>query len=123
ATQPVPAGPRVGVVTNAGGPGILLADACEAHGLRLPELAPETVATLRAFLAPQSGLSNPIDMIAAATPEQYRRAIQTVGADSGVDALVVIYIPPMVSNAEDIARAIAAGAGQVPAHKPVLTVF
>ena len=49
-TQPVPAGPRVGVVTNAGGPGILLADACEAHGLTLPELAPATLATLRAFL-------------------------------------------------------------------------
>lgn len=46
ATQPVPAGPRVGVVTNAGGPGILLADACEAAGLTLPELAPATLATL-----------------------------------------------------------------------------
>src|SRR5262249_60177012 len=47
-TQPIPAGPRVGVVTNAGGPGILLADACEAHGLTLPSLAPATLAAFRA---------------------------------------------------------------------------
>ena len=123
ATQPVPAGPRVGVVTNAGGPGILFADACEAHGLRLPELAPETLDTLRGFLPPQAGLANPIDMIASATPEQYVMAMQAVGNDPGVDTLVVIYIPPMVSRAEDIAQAIAEGAGLVPAQKPVLTVF
>jgi acyl-CoA synthetase (NDP forming) len=122
-TQPVPAGPGVGVVTNAGGPGILLADTCEAHGLRLPELAPETLSTLRAFLPPQAGLANPIDMIASATAEQYLRAMQAVGTDPNVDAVVVIYIPPMVGDPESIARAIAAGAGQVPAHKPVLVVF
>ncbi|MGH3054146.1 MAG: GNAT family N-acetyltransferase, partial [Gaiellaceae bacterium] len=84
-TQPVPAGPRVGVVTNAGGPGILLADACEARGLKLPELTAETVAHLRTFLPPQAGLSNPIDMIASATPEQYALSIEAVGADPNVD--------------------------------------
>jgi acetyl coenzyme A synthetase (ADP forming)-like protein len=123
ATQPVPRGPRIGVVTNAGGPGILLADACEAHGLALPELTPETRATLRAFLPAQAGLSNPVDMIASATPEQYRRTIEAVGADANIDALVAIYIPPQVTNPDEIARAIAQGAGTVPAYKPVLTVF
>jgi acetyl coenzyme A synthetase (ADP forming)-like protein len=122
-TQPVPCGPRVGVVTNAGGPGILLADACEAQGLKLPELAPDTLALLRTFLPPQAGLSNPIDMIASATPGQYTRAIGAVGADANVDAVVAIYIPPMVSQPEEIAAAIARGAGTVPAHKPVLSVF
>jgi acetyl coenzyme A synthetase (ADP forming)-like protein len=122
-TQPVPAGPRVGVVTNAGGPGILLADACEARGLALPELTAETRTALRAFLPPQAGLSNPVDMIASATAEQYARAIEIVGADPNVDALVAIYVPPLVTHPEDIARAIARGAGTVPAAKPVLSVF
>jgi len=122
-TQPVPPGPRVGVVTNAGGPGILLADACEAHGLRLPELAPETRAALRAFLPPEASVANPVDMLAAATPEQYRRAIEAVGGDPNVDALVAIYTPPLVSAPEAVAAAIARGAESVPREKPVLTVF
>jgi acetyl coenzyme A synthetase (ADP forming)-like protein len=122
-TQPVPAGRRVGVVTNAGGPGILFADACEAHGLELPTLAPETLGALRGFLPAQAGLANPIDMIASATPEQYGRTIAAVGNDPGVDALVVTYVPPMVSRPDEIAAAIAQGAGDVPTHKPVLCVF
>ncbi|HEY7490157.1 MAG TPA: acetate--CoA ligase family protein, partial [Candidatus Tectomicrobia bacterium] len=123
ATQPVPHGPRIGVVTNAGGPAILLADACEAHGLSLPELASETRTALRAFLPPQAGLSNPVDMIASATPEQYRQSMAVVGTDPNIDALVAMYIPPLVTRPEDVAQAIAQGAGTVPAHKPVLTVF
>jgi acetate---CoA ligase (ADP-forming) len=122
-TQPLPPGPRVGVVTNAGGPGILLADACEAHGLELPQLAPETLAGLRSFLPPQAGLANPIDLIASATPDQYARAIELVGNDPTVDALIVIYIPPMITKPEDVAEAIARAAGTTPSHKPVLTVF
>ena len=78
---------------------------------------------LRSFLPPQAGLSNPIDMIASATPEQYARTIEVVGADPNVDAVVVIYIPPMVTKPEEVAAAIARGAGTVPADKPVLTVF
>jgi acetyl coenzyme A synthetase (ADP forming)-like protein len=123
ATQPVPAGPRVGVVTNAGGPGILLADACETRGLALPELSPQTVEKLRAFLPPAAGLKNPVDMIASATPEQFARTIEAVAGDANVDSVVVIYVPPMVTNAAEIATAVARGAGTVPAHKPVLSVF
>jgi acyl-CoA synthetase (NDP forming) len=122
-TQPAPAGRRVGVVTNAGGPGILLADACEARGLELPPLAPATLDALRTFLPEQAGLSNPIDMIASATPEQYERTISAVGADPSVDALVAIYVPPLVTQPEEIAQAIARGAGDVPPAKPVLSVF
>ena len=114
ATQPVPQGPRVGVVTNAGGPGIMLADACEAHGLTLPELTPETRAVLRTFLPAQASLSNPVDMIASATPEHYTRTIAAVGADPQVDAVVVIYIPPLVTRPEEVAQAIAQGAGSCP---------
>lgn len=122
-TQPQPPGPRIGVVTNAGGPGILFADMGETHGLSLPELTPTTQAALRTLLPPQAGIANPVDMIASATPEQYARTIELVGADPHVDALVVIYIPPLVTNPVDIAQAIAQGAGTVPAQKPVLSVF
>jgi acetyl coenzyme A synthetase (ADP forming)-like protein len=122
-TQPVPGGPRVGVVTNAGGPGILLADACEAQGLKLPELAPETLQQLREFLPAQAGLANPIDMIASATPEQFERTIAAVGADANVDSVIVIYIPLFLTQDDETAAAIARGAGVVPAQKPVLSVF
>ena len=122
-SQPVPAGRRVVVVTNAGGPAILLADACEAHGLSLPSLAPESLDRLRAFLPAQAGLSNPIDMIASASPADYERAIEVVAAEPAFDALVVVYVPPLVTRPEEIAAAIARGAGRVPADKPVACVF
>jgi acyl-CoA synthetase (NDP forming) len=122
-TQPVPGGPRVGVVTNAGGPGILFADACEALGLSLPTLADETRATLRSFLPGAASLANPVDMIASATPDHYARTIEIVGRDPGVDAVVTIYVPPLVTQPETVAAAIARGAGGVPAEKPILAVF
>lgn len=122
-TQPVPEGPRIGVVTNAGGPGILLADACEARGLALPRLASATLAELRGILPAHAGLGNPIDMIAGAPPECYERAIEIVGRDPNVDAVVAIYVPPLVTNPEEIAAAIARGAGRLPSHKPIATVF
>ena len=122
-TQPVPAGSRVGVVSNAGGPGILLADACESLGLSLPELSEDTQARLHTFLPAAAGLRNPVDMIASAPPEAFERAIEAVGADPGVDSVIAIYVPPRVTKPEDVAAAIARGAGTVPAAKPVLTVF
>jgi acetyl coenzyme A synthetase (ADP forming)-like protein len=122
-TQPVPRGSAVGVVTNAGGLGILLADACEANGLTLPELAEPTRAALRGVLSPQAGLANPVDMTATASAAEYTRAIELVGADAAVDAVVVIYITPLVTHPEEIAAAIASGAGVVPAEKPVAAVF
>ena len=123
ATQPIPSGDRVGVVTNAGGPGIVLADACEALGLTLPELTSEAQTQLRSFLPPQASLSNPVDMIASATPDQFTRTIEIVGNDPNINVLVVIYIPPLVTAPEEVAQAMATGAGMVPEHKPVLTVF
>ncbi len=123
ATQPVPPGRRVGVVTNAGGPGILLADACEAHGLQLPELEPQTVARLREFLPHQASLSNPVDMIASATPEQYRRALEAVGGDANVDSIVAIYIPVLDASAEEVAGSLRLAREKIPHRKPLLSVF
>ncbi|GIW44744.1 MAG: hypothetical protein KatS3mg077_2026 [Candidatus Binatia bacterium] len=122
-TQPVPAGPRVGVVTNAGGPGILLADACEAEGLSLPELREVTRSQLRAFLPPQASLANPVDIIASASPEDFERALELVGNDPGIDAVVAIYIPLFLTQVEETAAAIARAAGRIAAEKPVLNVF
>lgn len=122
-TQPLPPGRRVGIVTNAGGPAILLSDACAAHGLEVPALSDATGTRLRALLPPQASVANPVDMIASATAEQYAAAIEAVGHDPLVDAVVVIYIPVMQTSPDAIAAAIARGAGTLPADKPVLSVF
>ncbi|MGH7932830.1 MAG: GNAT family N-acetyltransferase [Candidatus Binataceae bacterium] len=122
ATQPVPAGARVGVVSNAGGPGILLADACEAGGLELPALRSTTLDHLRTFLTGRSAFANPIDMTASAAPADFERAVAAVGNDPNVDSLVVVYIPPIITRAADTAAAIARAAGIVPPTKPILTV-
>jgi acyl-CoA synthetase (NDP forming) len=111
------------VVTNAGGPGILLADACEAHGLQLAALSPDTAATLRSFLPAEASVGNPVDMIASAPPEHYARAIELVGRDPNVDAVIAIYVPPLVTEPESVAAAIARAAGTLPADKPIATVF
>lgn len=122
-TQPIPAGPRVGVITNAGGPAILLADACEAGGLELPPPTEATREALRAVLPAAAALGNPVDMIASAGAEHYARTLEIVGRDESFDAIVVIYIPVTRADEDDIAAAIARGAAAVPAHKPVATVF
>lgn len=123
ANQPVPAGPRVAIVTNAGGPGILCADACEAEGLVVPVLSPATQERLRTFLPVHAAVSNPVDLVASAPAEHYREAVAAVGADPNVDAVVVIFVPPLVTQAEDVAQAIVEGVARWPDHKPVLTVF
>jgi acetate---CoA ligase (ADP-forming) len=120
--QPVPLGRNVAILTNAGGPGILAADACEANGLDLPTLSPATVTALKSFLPPASSVGNPVDMIASASPEQYRRAIELMLDDPNVDSLLVIFIPPLITPASDVSAAItAAMAGRT--SKPVLATF
>lgn len=123
ATQPVPAGPRVGVVTNANGPGVLYADACEASGLSLPALASTTLCELRSFLPENAEISNPLDLTDLAAAADYERALAAIGKDPSLDSIVAIYVPPMVTRPQDIAAGIARGAAAVPPHKPVLTVF
>lgn len=122
-SQPAPRGRRVGILTNAGGPAILCADACAAEGLEVPLLPEETQAALRTILPAEASAINPVDMIASATPEQFREAIRIVGRDPGIDALVVIFVPPLVTRAEDVAHAIVEGARELEREIPVLTVF
>ena len=121
--QPLPRGRRVGIITNAGGPAILCADACEARGLEVPVLGEESQEKLRTFLLPSASASNPVDMIASASADDYRKAIEIVATDNNVDALIVIFTPPLVTRAEDVARAIVDAVKTFDGSKPVMAVF
>jgi acetyl coenzyme A synthetase (ADP forming)-like protein len=121
AHQPVPAGSRVAVLSNAGGPAIMAADACEAQGLSLASLSDATRDGLRRVLPAAASLGNPVDMLASAPPEHYREATRLLLADDGVDSLVIIFIPPLVTKAFEVAQAITAGAAGT--AKPVLANF
>ncbi len=121
AHQPVPRGRRVGILTNAGGPGILAADVCEAQGLNLPPLSPATAAKLRAFLPAAASVGNPVDMLASAPPEHYRKSLKILLAEEKLDSVLVIFIPPIATNPDAVATAIVEGAKG--ARKPVLGTF
>lgn len=120
--QPIPRGNRVAIVTNAGGPGIIIADACEANGLVVTELSEETRAFLAQHFPEEASLTNPVDMIASATPQSYRIAVEAVLADPNVDAVVATFVPPLGVRQEDVAEAIVSvAAGQT--EKPVMAVL
>ncbi len=123
ANQPVPQGDRVAIVTNAGGLGIQCADTCEARGMHVPEFSASTVEALCSFLPKEASVGNPVDMIASASPQDYERAIATVAADPGIDALIVIYIPPLEQDAPPIARAMIEAIDGLDRKIPVLTCF
>jgi acetyl coenzyme A synthetase (ADP forming)-like protein len=122
-SQPIPTGNRVAILTNAGGLGILCADTCEAHGLSVPPLSEETAARLRSFLPAEASVGNPVDMIASATGEDYGRTIRELASDPEVDALIVIYIPPLEAQAPDVARHMVDAIRDVERRIPLLTCF
>ncbi|MBI4957784.1 MAG: acetate--CoA ligase family protein [Myxococcales bacterium] len=107
--QPPPGGSRVAVLTNAGGPGIMATDASIQAGLTLADLASATEQALGAALPPEASVRNPVDMIASAGAEQYRRCAATLLADDAVDALLVIFVSPVVMDPPAVARGIVAG--------------
>ena len=104
--QPIPSGRRLAIVTNGGGPGIMTADACAARGLEMPVLSDKVIAELKAFLPPRANLTNPVDMTAEATAEQYRKVLKLLAQDDGIDIVIVIFIPPVVTQVETAAGAI-----------------
>lgn len=120
ARSPLPAGPRVGIVTNAGGPAIMATDACINLGLHLAQLAPATVAELRRFLPAEASFGNPVDMIASAGAEAYGRTLAAVLDDPGVDMAMVINVTPLLANPIDIMHEIAAATRE--RAKPTLAV-
>jgi acetyl coenzyme A synthetase (ADP forming), alpha domain len=93
AKQPRPKGPHLTVVTNAGGPGVLAADALILNGGELTALAPETIAKLNDFLPSAWSHGNPVDILGDATPERYAKALELVADDPASDGLLVILTP------------------------------
>jgi acyl-CoA synthetase (NDP forming) len=101
--QPIPRGNRVAIVTNAGGPGIIIADACESAGLSVAPLSEATRARLSELLPEEASVRNPVDMIASATGQRYRDVLDAVLTDSGVDAAVAAFVPPLGIRQIDVA--------------------
>jgi acetate---CoA ligase (ADP-forming) len=122
ASQPLPAGRRVGVVTNAGGLGILCADACESSGLTLPALSKATRPALAGHLPAEASVANPVDLLGSATAATYEAALPALLADPHLDALIILFVPPVVAGAADVARAIRRAVEKAATAKPVLAV-
>jgi acetyl coenzyme A synthetase (ADP forming)-like protein len=113
------AGERVAVITNSGGPGVLTTDKLERLGLEIAQLDNKTVKILKSFLPPQCSVRNPVDLIADADYERYKRTIETVCRDGNVDSILVICVPPIFIPSEEIARAVI----DVDCDKPVIVNF
>jgi len=102
----LPKGRRVAVITNAGGPGVTAADALEAHGLTLADFSDDTQTALKAILPAAASISNPVDMLAAAGPEQFAESLRIVLADPNVESTMVIYPTPPMYSSGAVAKAI-----------------
>jgi acetate---CoA ligase (ADP-forming) len=94
ANQPLPRGNKVAVLTNGGGAGIMAADALAAKGFQIPVLSEKTRTELKSFLPPKASYLNPVDTTAEVSPDQYYRALALLASED-IDAVVVIYIPPI----------------------------
>lgn len=119
---PIPQGDRIAIVTNSGGPGIMATDAIvEAH-MQMAQLSDKTKAILRDFLPAAASVKNPVDMIASAPLEHYRRTVSCVLADPGVDMVIVIYLPFLGLKDIDVARELSKLKADYP-DKPIVGVF
>jgi acetyl coenzyme A synthetase (ADP forming)-like protein len=105
-SQPLPRGNRVAILTNAGGLGILCVDACEAAGLSLSELSSKTRERLGSILPAEASVSNPVDMLGSAVASTYAEALPLLLGDHTVDAVIVLFVPPVVAGADEVASAI-----------------
>jgi acetyl coenzyme A synthetase (ADP forming)-like protein len=124
ASQPIPAGNRIGILTNAGGPAILAVDAAESAGLKVPALGEATKEKLRQALPATAAINNPVDMIAGAGPEQYRACLEALCDEPELDAILVIFIPPLVTPSTEVARVISEVVNARPNQtRPIVAVF
>lgn len=123
ANQPVPTGRRVGVITNAGGPGILAADALESNGLTLPEFSEDLQSKLREVLSGEASTRNPVDLIASAGANEYAHCLNVMLDSDEIDAVIASYIPASPSGTVEIAAALREAAVQHQGKKTFLSVF
>ncbi|PYS94814.1 MAG: hypothetical protein DMF50_11430 [Acidobacteria bacterium] len=121
AHERLPAGNRVAILTNAGGPAIMATDACVTLGLDVVELPAATQAALRRVLPAEASVRNPVDMIASADASRYAAALGILKSEPQVDGLLVLFVSPIMINAVEVARAIIAAAKE--ARQPLLTCF
>lgn len=119
---PIPKGNRVAIVTNSGGPGIMATDAICELGMQMAPLSDATKETLRSFLPAAASVKNPVDMIASAPLEHYRRTMETVLADDNVDMVIAIYLPFLGLKDIDVAKCMMQVREEHP-DKPLLGVF
>lgn len=98
AKQPRPKGPRLAIVTNAGGPGVLATDALMRNGGELAELSPQAFEALNKILPPHWSRGNPVDILGDAGPEQYRKTVEIVAKDPANDGLLVILAPQAMTD-------------------------
>ncbi len=123
-SQPIPRGRRVAVLTNAGGLGILCADACETAGLELPQLSDATRTALAAALPVEASVANPVDMLGSATAENFYTALPVILADAGIDAAIALFVPPVAVEAADVGAAISRAVAEADQpDKPVLAAI
>jgi acetyltransferase len=101
-TQPLPKGRRIAIVTNGGGPGIMAADAASLNGLEVPELSAETKEKIKPALKRDINLGNPMDTTAGATAEEYEGILKVLAADDNIDAVLTIFVPPIVVETKDM---------------------
>ena len=122
-SQPLPRGPNVAVVTNAGGLGILFADACAGQGLVLPEPSRATDEALQAVMPAEGSRSNPIDLLGSAGAGSFEAVLPHVLADAAFDAVCVLFVRPVLATAADVGHAIDRVAGRAGQTKPVVAVL
>ena len=120
AMQPLPKGRRVAIITNAGGPGIMAADAVEGAGMEVGTLAGGTATALKKKLPAAASVGNPIDVLGDADPDRYVAALTAAETDPSVDGIVVILTPQAMTQPAETARAIAANKR---GEKPILVCF
>jgi acetyltransferase len=119
--QPLPEGNRVAIVTNAGGPGIIATDACVSLGLVMSEFEDGTFSALMEVLPEEASVENPVDILGDGGPERYEKSLDIVLNDKNVDAVIAIFVPPLISRTLDVAIAISEVSSKY--KKPVLGCF
>src|SRR5512142_960570 len=118
AKQPRPRGPRLTILTNAGGPAVLATDALIALGGQLAEVAPETIEAYNQFLPPHWSHNNPVDILGDAEPERYAKALEIASKDPNTDGMLVILTPQGMTDPTQIAEQLKPYANST--GKPVL---
>jgi len=108
ATQPIPKGNRVGIITNTGGPAVIATDVLVGAGCTLPPLSEATHARLKAALYPEASVGNPVDVLATGTAQHYRACMDVMMEDDSFDCVFVNFVTPFFVDNESIAREIVA---------------